>query len=72
MLNDDENPGDKMVMFMAMDKVRFRKPVYPGAQLVFECELIRKRATSCKMYGKAFVDGQVVAEGELMAAIVER
>ncbi len=72
MLNDELNPSDKMIFFMAMDKVRFRKPVYPGAQLVFECELLRKRATSCKMFGKAFVDGQVVAEGELMAAIVEK
>lgn len=72
LLDGEENTEGKLVYFMAMDKVRFRKPVFPGAQLVFECELLRKRATSCKMYGKAYVDGQVVAEAELMAAIVDR
>ena len=72
LLNGDENPDHKWVYFMGMDKVRFRKPVIPGAQLVFELELLRKRATSCKMYGKAFVDGEVVAEAELLAAIVDR
>ncbi len=72
LLDGEENTEGKLVYFMAMDKVRFRKPVFPGAQLVFECELLRKRATSCKMSGKAYVDGQVVAEAELMAAIVDR
>ncbi|NOX36651.1 MAG: bifunctional UDP-3-O-[3-hydroxymyristoyl] N-acetylglucosamine deacetylase/3-hydroxyacyl-ACP dehydratase [Calditrichaeota bacterium] len=72
LLNGEENPDDKLVYFMGMDKVRFRKPVFPGAQLVFELEMLKKRATSCKMYGKAFVDGEVVAEAELMAAIVDR
>jgi UDP-3-O-[3-hydroxymyristoyl] N-acetylglucosamine deacetylase/3-hydroxyacyl-[acyl-carrier-protein] dehydratase len=72
LLNDEENPAEKMVFFMAMDNVKFRKPVYPGTQLVFECELLRRRETSCKISGKAYVDGQVVAEGELMAAIVKR
>ncbi len=72
LLNGEENPDNKLVYFMGMDKVRFRKPVYPGAQLIFECELLRRRATSCKMYGKALVDGEVVAEAELLAAIVDR
>jgi UDP-3-O-[3-hydroxymyristoyl] N-acetylglucosamine deacetylase/3-hydroxyacyl-[acyl-carrier-protein] dehydratase len=72
MLDGAENVKEKVVYFMALDKVRFRKPVLPGSQLVFECELLRKRETSCKMYGKAFVDGEVVAEAEMMAAIVDR
>ncbi len=72
LLDGEDNTEDKLVYFMGMDKVRFRKPVLPGAQLVFECELLRKRSTSCKIFGKAFVDGQLVAEGELMAAIIAR
>lgn len=72
LLNDEENPGDKMVYFIGMDNVRFRKPVFPGAQLVFELELIKKRASSCKMVGKAFVDGELVAEAEMLAAILDR
>ncbi len=72
LLNSEENPQDKLVYFMGMDKVRFRKPVFPGAQLVFELELIKRRSTSVKMQGKAFVNGELVAEAEMMAAIVDR
>ncbi|MCB0265113.1 MAG: bifunctional UDP-3-O-[3-hydroxymyristoyl] N-acetylglucosamine deacetylase/3-hydroxyacyl-ACP dehydratase [Calditrichia bacterium] len=72
MLDGAENTSDKVVYFMAMDKVRFRKPVFPGNQVVIECELLRRRSTSCKLYCKAFVDGELVAEGELMAAIMDR
>lgn len=72
LLNGEENPDHKLVYFMGMDGVRFRKPVLPGAQLVYELEMLRQRATSCKMYGKAFVDGELVAEAEMLAAIVDR
>lgn len=72
MLNDIEDPSEKVVYFMAMDKVRFRKPVLPGAQLLFEVEMLRKRSTSLKMLARAFVDGEVVAEAELMAAIIDK
>jgi UDP-3-O-[3-hydroxymyristoyl] N-acetylglucosamine deacetylase/3-hydroxyacyl-[acyl-carrier-protein] dehydratase len=72
LLNSEEDPGDKLVYFMGMDNVRFRKPVFPGARLVFEMELIKKRASSCKMTGKAFVDGELVAEAEMLAAIIDR
>lgn len=72
LLNGEENPEEKMVLFMAMDNVRFRKPVFPGAQLIFEVELLRKRSNSCKMAGKTYVDGELVAEAEMMAAIMNR
>jgi len=67
-----ENPEQKLAYFMAMDKVRFRKPVYPGDQLQLEVELLRFRPTSCKMSGRAFVSGELVCEAEFMAAIVDR
>ncbi len=72
LLNEEANPDEKLVFFMGMDKVKFRKPVLPGAQLVFELEMLKRRSTSCKMYGKAYVDGQVVAEAEMMAAIIDK
>ncbi len=71
LLDGADNMDNKLVYFMSMDKVRFRKPVFPGCQLVFELELTRKRPTSCKMVGKAYVDGEVVTEAEMMAAIVD-
>jgi beta-hydroxyacyl-ACP dehydratase FabZ len=66
-----ENQGDEdyIFYFMAVDKVRFRKPVVPGDQLIFEAEILRKRAKAVKMATKAFVDGKVVAEAELMASV---
>ena len=72
LLNDIEVPESKVVYFMSMDNVRFRKPVYPGVQIVFEVELLRKRASSFKIRGKAYVDGDLVAEADMMAAIMDR
>ena len=72
LLNSEENPEDKLMYFMGMDNVKFRKPVFPGAQLVFELELTKKRASSCKMIGRALVDGELVAEAEMLAAIIDR
>ena len=59
----------KAVYFMGMDKVKFRKPVRPGDQLIFKLKLLRQRGAVFKMKGEAFVDDQLVAEAELMATI---
>jgi UDP-3-O-[3-hydroxymyristoyl] N-acetylglucosamine deacetylase/3-hydroxyacyl-[acyl-carrier-protein] dehydratase len=65
-------PKDKLVYFMGMDKVKFRKPVIPGDQITFDVELVSFRRNICKMSGKAFVDGQLVTEATLMAAVIDR
>ncbi len=57
------------VYFMGMDKVRFRKPVRPGDQLILKLKILRQRGAVFRMQGEAFVDEQMVAEGELMATI---
>lgn len=63
---------DGLFMFAGIDKVRFRRPVVPGDQLVMTVELITvKRRRFGKMQGRAEVDGQLVAEGELMFSIVD-
>lgn len=67
-----EDPDDKVVYFMSLDKVKWRRPVTPGDQLVFEVNLVQLRQTVCKMKGEGFVDGQLVAEAELMARIMDR
>jgi UDP-3-O-[3-hydroxymyristoyl] N-acetylglucosamine deacetylase / 3-hydroxyacyl-[acyl-carrier-protein] dehydratase len=67
-----DNPEDKVVYFMTMDKVKWRRPVTPGDQLVFELEMLQLRRHVCRMKGVGYVDGQVVAEAELMARIVDR
>jgi UDP-3-O-[3-hydroxymyristoyl] N-acetylglucosamine deacetylase/3-hydroxyacyl-[acyl-carrier-protein] dehydratase len=62
----------KDVFFMAIDKAKFRKPVTPGDQLIFEVKLVRYRGKTFQLAGKAFVDGQLVAEAELMAAVMDK
>ena len=59
--------GDKLVYFAGIDKVRFRKMVHPGDQIVFRIECIRMKPKLSKMTGKAYVDDQLAAEAELMA-----
>lgn len=72
LLNEEDDPESKLVYFMGIDNARFRKPVVPGDQIRFEVEMIRRRRTMCKMQGKAYVDGDLVAEAELMAMVVDR
>ncbi|MFC1533049.1 3-hydroxyacyl-ACP dehydratase FabZ [Thermodesulfobacteriota bacterium] len=57
------------ILFMAMDKVKFRKPVVPGDQIIFEVKPLRTGSKVWKMAGKAFVEDSLVAEAELMATI---
>ena len=57
-------------MFMAIDKARFRRPVTPGDQLRLEVEVLRKRRSVCRVAGRAFVGEDLVAEAEMMAALV--
>ena len=57
------------VFFMGLDKVKFRKPVVPGDQLIFEVQIIKFRSKVVKACGKAFVEGSIVAEAELMATL---
>ena len=57
------------VFFMSMDKVKFRKPVVPGDQIVFELKPLRTGSRVWKMAGKAFVKDDLVDEAELMATI---
>ncbi len=75
LLNTIENPETKMAYFAAIEKVKFRKPVVPGDQLVFEMYLLSYKRGICKIAGKAyknFLGGELACEGEFMAAVVDR
>ncbi len=63
-----EEKHGRPVYFMGLDKVRFRKPVVPGDQIIFEVELLKLRSKAAKLAGKASVDDHLVAEAELMAS----
>lgn len=72
LLNEEDDVADKLVFFMGIDGVKFRKPVQPGDQLVLEVEMVKARTSTFKMAGKAFVKGQLVCEAEMKAAIVDK
>ncbi|MCG6950084.1 MAG: 3-hydroxyacyl-ACP dehydratase FabZ [Acidobacteria bacterium] len=67
----DEREG-KLIYFTGIDKCRFRKPVIPGDQLIFEVELVAKRSTFAKIKGRALVNDEVVCEAEMMSALAAR
>jgi beta-hydroxyacyl-ACP dehydratase FabZ len=71
MLSPAENRG-KLAFFMAANNVKFRKPVIPGDQLRIEVVVGKLRSKTGQVTTQAFVDGEMVAEAELMFALVEK
>lgn len=63
----DQEQDKGLIYFMGIDKARFRNPVIPGDQLIFEMISLKRRTNLFKMAGKASVDGNLVAEAEIMA-----
>ncbi|MCD4749935.1 MAG: 3-hydroxyacyl-ACP dehydratase FabZ [Thermoanaerobaculales bacterium] len=72
LLGQVEDRADKLIFFTGIDNCRFRKPVVPGDQVVFEVEITHVRKTFAKMHGRALVDGVVVCEADLMSAMTDR
>ena len=64
-LSVPENHG-KLVLFAGMDKVRFKREVRPGDQLVLNIEIVQARKSFGKAVGEARVDDDTVATAELM------
>ncbi|MCB9230301.1 MAG: bifunctional UDP-3-O-[3-hydroxymyristoyl] N-acetylglucosamine deacetylase/3-hydroxyacyl-ACP dehydratase [Bacteroidia bacterium] len=72
LLNTVPDPDKVWVYFLAMNDVRFKKPVVPGDTLHFKLELVSLRRNICKMQGQGFVNGKLVVQAELTAALVDR
>lgn len=66
--SNPEAIGKKLLFFAGIDKARFRKPVVPGDQLIFTLQLVKKKRSVMVMSAQAKVDGNVVAQAELMAS----
>jgi len=60
---------EKFLYLSSMNKVRFRKPVLPGDQLVLDLSVVRMRKQAIKMRGQAKVDDKIAAEAELVALL---
>ncbi len=66
-----EDRERKVIYFMGIDGVKFRKPVVPGDQMIMEVKVVSMKSKICKMRGEAFVDGQKAAEAEFMSMLVD-
>lgn len=71
-MREIENIEDKVVYFMSLDGVKWRKPVIPGDQIIFDVEIVQLRGRVCKMRGEARVDGKTAAEATMMATVMDR
>ena len=71
-LREIEDRDRKLFLFGGVDKARFRRPVLPGDQLILECEVLQRRASTVKVRGVAKVADVVVAEAELLSVMVDR
>ena len=73
LMNSVEDPASKVVYFTSIDKVKFRTPVIPGDQLIFEVEMtMAPRRGMCKMKGVAKVNGKKAAEALMTAMIIDK
>lgn len=71
-LRDMPDREKKLFLFGGVDKARFRKPVLPGDQLILDCEVLQRRASTAKVKGTARVNDTIVAEAELLSVMVDR
>jgi len=70
-LSKPEN-HEKLIYFMGIAKVRYRRPVHPGESVVIEAVVKRLRSRMGQLRGVATVDGKVVVEGTMTFALGER
>lgn len=69
----DDKVKDMLAFFMTVNNVKFRKPVVPGDQLVFDVKVMKiVRNSIVQCHGEATVDGIRVSEADLMFALVDR
>ena len=70
--NLQEEAGRRVVYFMSIDKVKFRRPVVPGDQLRHEVTVLKLKGNVVQIDCKTYVGEQVVAQGEMKAMLVDR
>lgn len=67
-----EDRANKLIYFSGIDACRFRRPVVPGDQVVFEVEVLSKRRGFAKLRDRAHVGDALACEAELLSAMVNR
>ena len=70
-MQEFDDLASKVIYFMSIDGVKFRKPVVPGDQLVMEVRILSFKGRVCQRLGEAFVNGAKVAEAEFMSMLMD-
>jgi beta-hydroxyacyl-ACP dehydratase FabZ len=65
------DPEAKFVVLSKVDKAKFKRMVVPGDQLRLDVEWTREKGRICQMKGKAFVEGELAAEAEIYASVLD-
>ncbi len=69
---DPERAKEKNLFFSGINKARFRKPIFPGDQIVLDMVMLKHKGTLYVFQGTATVSDDLVAEAELLASVVEK
>ncbi len=72
MMEEVENPEDKVVYFMKIDNVKFKKPVVPGDTLIHHVKLIKKKRNILVIHVDTKVNDEIVASGDFTAMVVDK
>lgn len=72
LLSSLPDPSNKLILFAAIDRCKFRRPVFPGDSLRLEVEFVARKRSVSKMKGTALVDGKIAAEALMTCQIIDR
>ena len=71
-MREIEDRDSKLVLFTGIREARFRRPVVPGDTLILEVTALRIGSRVQRMRGEAKVEGQLVADADIMSVIADR
>ena len=72
LLTEIPDRGDKLMVFAAIDRAKFRRPAIPGDQLRIEVTVLNWRTSAVKMRGVATVEGKIACEATVTCMLVPR
>ena len=72
LLHTVKDPSKQLVIFSRVNFAKFKKMIVPGDTVLFDTELVSIKMNTCKLFSKAIVNNQVVAESEFMATIIDK
>ena len=72
LLKATEGSDGKIMYLAGVDNARFRRPALPGDQIRFEVEILSNRGKAAKFSGKAYIDGKVAVEADIMCMMMSK